>query len=58
MAIKILRHGTKKVITCQNCGCFFEFEKEDTKTMQLKYNEYKQYVNCPDCQTEIETNLN
>ena len=58
MAIKILKHGTKKVVTCNNCGCVFEYEKEDTTTIQLKYNEYKQYINCPDCRWEIETVLN
>ena len=58
MAIKILKHGTKKVVTCNNCGCVFEYEKEDTTTIQLKYNEYKQYIKCPDCRCEIETDLN
>ena len=58
MAIRILKHGTKKVVECENCGCLFEFEKEDTVTEQIKYNEYVQYVKCPDCKCKIETHLN
>lgn len=54
MAIRVIKHGTKRVVECINCGCLFEYEKEDINSVQLKYNEYKNYVVCPDCRDKVE----
>lgn len=52
--IRVIKHGTKRTIECKNCGCVFEYEKEDINTIQTGYNEYKYYIDCPDCKQEAE----
>lgn len=54
--IKILRHGTKRTIECEDCGCLFSFEKEDITTEQAGINEYKHYIECPDCSCICDAN--
>lgn len=29
--IKIIKHGTKQKLTCEECGCLFSFEETDFK---------------------------
>jgi hypothetical protein len=53
MAIKVIRHGTKLIAECECCGCLFEYENEDIKEIQLHLNEYRKYVRCPECNSEI-----
>lgn len=57
MAIRVIKHGKKRVAECLNCGCVFEYELEDIKTKQQGYNEYVHSVKCPDCRQAVETNL-
>ena len=54
MAIKVIKHGTKRIAECKNCGCVFEYEKEDINSMRIKHNEYKNYVICPECRSEVQ----
>ena len=57
MAIRVIKHGTKRVAECAYCGCVFEYELEDINTIQKKHNEYTQSVDCPDCRREVETSV-
>lgn len=60
---KIIKEGTKRNITCEECGCLFSFEDEDIYHNELHRNEcekvteikagYKAFVTCPQCETEI-----
>lgn len=47
--IKVIKHGRYRTCSCYNCGCIFTFEKEDVKVEQAGMNEYKRFVECPDC---------
>lgn len=47
--IRIIKHGNRRVIECENCGCVFSYEKEDVKTEQIGVNDFMSYVQCPDC---------
>lgn len=51
--IKIIRHGDRKRVVCEHCACIFTYEKEDTQTDQVDYNEMETYVYCPDCGERI-----
>lgn len=53
--IRIIKHGTKRVNECNNCGCIFQYEKEDIKVEQAGWNEYTYTICCPDCKQEIKT---
>ena len=60
---KIIKEGTRRKITCEECGCLFSFEDEDTYHTELYRNEcervtemkagYKTFVTCPQCESEI-----
>lgn len=60
MAIKIIKEGTKERkayrAECQECGCIFEYHKEDIRTYNT-YDNYSisrevSYVRCPQCHNE------
>ena len=54
--IKVIKHGTRvQRAECKKCGCVFEYEEEDVRTEQIKYNEYEVYVPCPDCASHLVT---
>ena len=60
--IEIIKEGTKRIVTCYNCGCVFSYEKEDIK-QDIAYDEHyiapgdysipsrfiKEYIKCPQC---------
>lgn len=61
MAIKIIKEGTKERkayrAECQECGCIFEYHKEDIRTdYKQEFNSYPlekvHYVDCPQCHNE------
>lgn len=65
--VKIIRKGDKKVTKCIYCGCEFSFDKEDTYDYEQAYQrvelvhghkEYKRYIECPQCDNEIDLNEN
>lgn len=56
MAIRVIRQGKKRTVECPNCECLFEYEKDDVKEEQIRYNEYEYTVPCPDCRNEIRVN--
>lgn len=45
--MKILTYGKTHVMTCDNCGCKFEYEREDTFVDDGYY-----YVSCPNCKCD------
>ena len=54
--MRIIKHGKlKRQITCNYCGCEYEFDIEDTYTDALGYVttagfwNNNRYVDCPDC---------
>lgn len=60
--MKILKHGKKfnkeKIVTCDLCGCKFEYDNNDTETEKSFCftsfpPQYKTYVKCPECDKEI-----
>ena len=54
--IRIIRQGTRKKAECDNCGCEFTYEKEDTKQTPpdpLRMVGQKEIVQCPQCGDEI-----
>ena len=62
--IKIIKNGVKPkkmktiwTFKCPVCGCEFECELDDFKTLEKKLEGDKS-VNCPCCNTELHTNRN
>ena len=62
--IEIIKRGTKKTCTCNECGCYFSYEDEDVETVYttsnvfgVKTNLAKNAVKCPQCDTEIVVKL-
>lgn len=59
--IEIIKRGTKKTCTCDNCGCIFSYEDEDIEVKlyhafdisQIADDEYKELVRCPQCDEKI-----
>jgi Fe2+ or Zn2+ uptake regulation protein len=59
----ILKEGTKRRATCDECGCLFSFESEDIYHIEKQSDKfftvagikhgYKMYVTCPQCEHEI-----
>lgn len=47
--IKIIEHGNKRRIICNECNCIFTYEKEDVVCKNSGPNELESYVICPDC---------
>ena len=52
--IRIIKHGLYRKMTCPNCRCEFTYEKADTNHVQTDVNDYKRFVECPDCGERIE----
>lgn len=53
--IKIIQKGTRRVETCDNCGCKFSFEDEDIRKCESDMdNMYdSQFIECPQCGLRI-----
>ena len=54
--VKILKEGTKKITTCENCGCTFSYEKEDTHPVKVHtglIEQNKVLVDCPQCSNPV-----
>ena len=58
--IEIIKLGTKKTCTCNECGCYFSYEDEDVETRYTSSNVFGVVANlptnvikCPQCDTEI-----
>ena len=47
--IRVIEHGHYRTYSCYKCRCIFTFEKEDVKVEQTSMNEYRSFVECPDC---------
>jgi hypothetical protein len=62
--IKIIKQGTKKTCSCDNCGCLFSYEAEDVDVesyraldmTQMGSDSYKESVRCPQCGERISLN--
>lgn len=46
--VKIIQKGKPKRVTCDICGCLFEYEEQETK-----YRGCIKTINCPQCKTLI-----
>lgn len=53
MAIKIIKHGSKRSVECKNCGCIFSYEQEDISSIKTSINEFTYYIKCPDCKHDV-----
>lgn len=53
MAVKLIRYGSKRYVTCGFCGSLLEYEKEDVKTVQTGMNEWEGEIICPNCQEKV-----
>lgn len=56
--IEIIKEGTRKITTCNICGCEFSFEVEDIETSYTEvFNAIAprrcEYVACPQCNNKI-----
>ena len=57
--IKVIKEGTKKRITCHNCGCYFSYEADDIKNKtavnvdESFLKPETTYITCPQCEYEI-----
>lgn len=64
--IKIIKPGTLREITCNNCGAVLRYDTtEDVKTENVKsflinsveaYKREQQYIICPQCKNKIVLN--
>lgn len=52
-AVKVVRYGSKRYVTCGSCGSFLEYEKEDARTVQTGMNEYEKEVVCLNCHETV-----
>lgn len=50
--IKILKPGTRQIVTCEKCGCEFSYEQDDVE-MKCKLGNERYYVSCPMCAERI-----
>lgn len=53
MAVKIVKYGSKRIVTCPTCGCLLEFEVEDVRAKQTGMNEYDYVIRCLNCKEEV-----
>jgi hypothetical protein len=59
--IEIIKRGTKKTCTCNECGCYFSYEDEDVLVesyhsldiFQMSDDYYKEFVQCPQCDEKV-----
>ena len=57
--IKIIKEGTRKVCTCETCGCYFSYEQDDVITETepvspgVKGLIFIKSLKCPQCKTKI-----
>lgn len=52
--IKIIKYGTRRVTTCNECKCKFSYEREDVINEDLdNYKAYQEYVSCPQCGEKV-----
>lgn len=55
--IKIITKGTRKRITCEECGCYFSYDQEDVKEVPADltggYTVRKHIVACPQCEVPV-----
>lgn len=59
--IKIIKRGTRKTCTCNECGCIFSYEDEDIEVesyhaldiTQMGCDSREEYVLCPQCDEKV-----
>lgn len=58
--IEIIKRGTKRTCTCNECGCLFRYEDEDVEVETLEANTsgvigiiQREFVQCPQCDEKI-----
>lgn len=53
MAVKVIRYGSKRRVTCNYCGSLLEYDKEDIKRRAVGMNELEAKIVCPNCQESV-----
>lgn len=53
MAVKVIKYGKMRRVTCGHCRSLLEYEKGDTKTKQAGMNEWERYITCPVCGEDV-----
>ena len=63
--IEIIKRGTKKTCTCNECGCCFSYEDEDIETAYEGTNVFgvttglhRNFIRCPQCGVDVTVTLN
>ena len=51
--ITVIKHGSRRKLTCPDCGCEFIFQNEDI--MYGDQRDYYSEVKCPDCGHRCDT---
>lgn len=51
--LRVIRHGKKRRVECEECGSVIEYEKEDVKEVRTHINEYGYEIYCPVCGKNI-----
>lgn len=58
--IEIIKRGTKKTCTCNECGSYFRYEDEDVEVETFETNTsgviriiHRDFVQCPQCNKEV-----
>lgn len=60
--IEIIKRGTKKTCTCNECGCYFSYEDEDVENVyqgsyfSVSEMNHKNTIRCPQCESVITLN--
>lgn len=50
--VTIIKRGNKKTHTCETCGCYFSYDREDVEIYD-NVNGYSESIKCPQCETNI-----
>ncbi len=53
MAVKVIRYGSKRRVTCGICGSLLEYEKGDAEVVQTGMHDFSHEIVCPNCQEKI-----
>lgn len=53
MAVKVIKYGSKRRVTCGCCESLLEYEKDDMETVRTGMNEYESSIICPNCHEAV-----
>lgn len=53
MAVKVIKYGKIRRVTCPSCESLLEFEVEDAHYKQTGMNEGEYVIQCPNCNEDV-----